>query len=115
MTTSAPSFQHVSWTALDPQALGPGIERKMVIGQSLMACRLRFAPGVVTPVHRHPHEQMTLVLQGRVRFTIEGKDRLAQAGDVVRFPSNVAHGATMLEEEVELIDVFTPIRQDFLG
>ncbi len=114
MTTSAPSFQHVSWTALDPQALGPGIERKMVIGQSLMACRLRFAPGVGTPVHRHPHEQMTLVLQGRVRFTIEGTERIAVAGDALHFPSNVEHGATMLDEEVVLVDLFTPIRQDFL-
>ena len=57
---------------------------------------------------------MTLVLQGKVKFTIEGKDRVVSAGDVLHFASNVSHGATMLDEEVVLIDIFTPLREDFL-
>jgi quercetin dioxygenase-like cupin family protein len=77
-------------------------------------CRLRFAPHVVTAVHAHPHEQITLVERGRVRFTIEGEERLAGAGDVLHFPGGVQHGATMLDEEVVLVDIFSPIRRDFL-
>ena len=79
-----------------------------------MACRLHFAPHVVTPIHRHPHEQMTLVLQGRVLFTIEGSQRVVVAGEVLHFPANVEHGATMLDEEVVLVDIFTPVREDFI-
>jgi len=71
-------------------------------------------PVVVTPVHRHPHEQMTLVERGRVRFFIEGEQRIAGPGDVLHFPSNVEHWATMLDEEVVLVDIFTPLREDFL-
>ncbi len=115
MTTDAGSFQHVSWATLTAESPAQGIERKIVTGQKLMACRLRFSPHVVTPVHRHPHEQMTLVLRGRVRFSIEGSERVVTAGDVLHFPSNVEHGATMLDEEVELVDIFTPIREDFLS
>jgi len=115
MTVDAGGFQHLTWDALAAQRLAEGVERKMVTGQKLMACRLRFAPGTVTAVHRHPHEQMTLVLQGRVRFTIEGNQRIAAAGDVLHFASNVEHGATMLDEEVVLVDIFTPIREDFLS
>jgi quercetin dioxygenase-like cupin family protein len=106
--------QVASWTEITPEAPAAGIERRMMVGQQLMACRLHFAPHVVTPVHTHPHEQMTIVLQGRVLFTIEGEQRIVQAGDVLHFPSNVAHGATMLDEEVVLVDIFTPIREDFL-
>lgn len=107
--------QVISWSEVEAKSVGEGIERRMVWGEQLMACRLRFAPHVVTALHRHPHEQMTFVLQGRVRFTIEGKEQVAQGGDVVHFPSNVEHGATMLDEEVVLIDVFTPVRQDFIA
>jgi len=106
--------QHVAWNVVPVHHPAAGIERQIVAGQQLMACRLRFAPHVVTAIHRHPHEQMTLVLQGRARFTIEGEERLAVAGDVLHFPSGVEHGATILDEEVVLVDLFTPLREDFL-
>jgi quercetin dioxygenase-like cupin family protein len=114
MTEPALPCQHVSWDSVPPTSPAEGIERRIVTGQQLMACRLHFAPHVVTALHRHPHEQVTLVLQGRVRFTIEGRQRIVEAGDVLHFPSNVEHGATMLDEEVVLVDIFTPIREDFL-
>jgi len=108
------TYQHVAWDSLPANSPAQGIERRIVTGQQLMACRLHIAPRVVTPLHRHPHEQMTLVLQGRARFTIEGEERIVAAGDVLHFLSNVEHGATMLDEEVVLVDIFTPVREDFL-
>jgi quercetin dioxygenase-like cupin family protein len=114
MKVPAASWQLVAWETVPVERLAEGIERRLVVGQQLMACRLRFAPHVVTPIHRHPHEQMTLVLEGRVQFAIEGEDRIAEAGDVLHFASNVEHGATMLDEEVVLVDIFTPLREDFL-
>ena len=86
----------------------------MIIGEKLMICRLRFDPFVVTPEHGHPHEQMTIVERGKVRFFIEGAERIAVAGDVLQFPSKCWHGATMMDEEVVLIDIFTPLREEFL-
>jgi quercetin dioxygenase-like cupin family protein len=80
-----------------------------------MVCRLTFAPRVITAVHTHPHEQMTLVERGRVLFIVDGEERVATAGDVLHFPSNLPHGATMLDEEVVLVDIFTPVREDFLS
>jgi quercetin dioxygenase-like cupin family protein len=102
------------WDDVPVECVADGIERQMIVGAKLMVCRLRFRPNVVTATHSHPHEQITLVEKGRVRFTINGDTRIAQAGDVVRFASGVVHGATILDEEVVLIDVFTPIREDFL-
>jgi quercetin dioxygenase-like cupin family protein len=112
--TLLPDFQHRDWSTIPVERVGQGIERQMVWGDRLMVCRLRFAPHVVTPVHTHHHEQITLVERGRVRFTVAGADRISSAGDVLHFPSEVEHGATMLDEEVVLIDIFTPVREDFL-
>jgi quercetin dioxygenase-like cupin family protein len=106
---------HTDWASAPVENIAEGIERQMIVGEKIMICRLRFAPNLVTPAHDHPHEQMTLVEQGRVLFTIGEQQRVAQAGDVLYFPSGVWHGATMLEEEVVLIDIFSPIREDFLA
>jgi quercetin dioxygenase-like cupin family protein len=106
---------HLNWSEIPAEQVGEGIERQMVVGERLMACRLRFAPFVVTPEHEHPHEQMTIVERGRVRFNVEGEERVASAGDVLHFPPGCWHGATMLDEEVVLIDIFTPLREDFLA
>ncbi len=109
-------LQHrFNWAEIPVEKLEEGIERQMIVGEELMICRLRFAPHVVTAAHDHPHEQMTIVERGRVRFTIEHEEKIVQAGDILHFPSGCWHGATMLDEEVVLIDIFTPIREDFLS
>jgi quercetin dioxygenase-like cupin family protein len=108
------SANHWDWDSVPVEELGGGVNRQMIVGERLMVCRLRFAPQVVTPAHDHPHEQITLVERGRVRFIIGTEERIAQAGDVLHFPPGVWHGATMLDEEVVLIDIFTPLREDFL-
>jgi quercetin dioxygenase-like cupin family protein len=107
-------FKHRDWSSIPAEQIGDGIERRMIWGDRLMVCRLRLAPRVVTPVHSHPHEQITLVERGHVTFTIDGQARTASAGDVLHFPSNCRHGATMLDDEVVLIDIFSPVREDFL-
>ena len=107
--------QHLNWSSIPVERPGEGIERQMVVGENVMVCRFRFAPMLVTPEHAHPHEQISIVVSGRVRFFVEGEERIASPGDVLHFPPNCRHGATMMEDEVVLIDIFTPLREDFLG
>jgi len=113
--TSELNPQHTDWSSVPVERLEEGIERQMVVGQKLMVCRLRFAPHVVTPAHDHPHEQLTIVERGRVLFTIGDREHVASPGDVLHFPPGTWHGATMLDEEVILIDIFSPVREDFLS
>ncbi len=108
------AFQHVDWASVPTEHVNVGIARQMVWGERVMVCRLVIAPHTVTPVHSHPHEQVTLVIQGPVEFTIDDQTRIVNTGDVLHFPSNIRHGATMLDREVVLIDIFSPIREDFL-
>jgi quercetin dioxygenase-like cupin family protein len=114
MTVPQILHQQISWERVPADHPQAGIERRMIWGERLMICRLRFDPHVVTAVHAHPHEQMTIVERGRVRFTIDGQERIAATGDVLHFPSHIEHGATMLDEEVVLVDIFSPIREEFL-
>lgn len=109
------AFQHNDWASHPVEQVAEGIQRQMIWGERLMVCRLSLAPGIVTPVHSHPHEQITMVECGRVRFTVAGAERIASAGDVLFFPSGLEHGATMLEEPVVLVDIFSPPREDFLA
>jgi quercetin dioxygenase-like cupin family protein len=114
---SSPSiggFQHRDWATIPVEQIADGIERQMIWGERLMVCRVRMAPHVVTPIHDHPHEQITIVERGRVSFVVGGAARMSAPGDVLHFPPYCRHGATTLDEEVVLIDIFSPVRAEFL-
>lgn len=104
----------MNWDTIPSEQVAEGIQRQMIVGEKLMMCRLKIQPRVVTPVHTHEHEQMTMVERGRVLYIVDGVERICSAGDVLHFRPHQPHGATMLDEEVVLVDVFTPRREDFL-
>jgi quercetin dioxygenase-like cupin family protein len=112
---SVVAVQHLDWSSIPVEKVAEGIERQMFWGDRIMVCRLRFQPHVVTAVHSHPHEQITLVERGRAQFFIEGQSRIVSAGEVLVLPSHCEHGATMLDEEVVLVDIFSPPREDFIA
>lgn len=113
MNITISGYQY-DWETIPFEKIGEGIERQMIVGENMMICRLRFAANTVTPAHEHPHEQMTIVEKGSVSFTLGEEQKVFRAGAVLHFPPNFWHGATMLDEEVILIDIFSPIREDFL-
>ena len=104
-----------NWATVPREHLADGIVRQMVHGEMLMICRLTIAPGTVTAAHSHVHEQMTIVEKGRVKFIVGADEKIFGPGDVLLFPRDFWHGATMLDEEVVLIDIFTPLREEFLS
>ena len=114
MNTGAAWAVRQDWTTIQSEAIAEGIARQMMWGDRVMVCRLTFAPGVVTAVHSHPHEQIAMVERGRVRFTVDGRDYLASPGDILHFRSGCEHGATILDEGAVVIDIFSPVREDFL-
>ncbi len=94
----------------------PGIERKiMAYCDQLMLCQLKFAAGTTSALHKHPHEQITYVISGALKFSVGGQDQIVRAGDVVYMPANVEHGVLLALEESVIVDTFAPKRDDFLG
>src|SRR3982751_5403156 len=62
--------RHLNWSTIPVEQMAEGIQRQMFVGNRMMICRFRFKPFLVTPEHDHPHEQMTIVERGRVRFFV---------------------------------------------
>jgi quercetin dioxygenase-like cupin family protein len=112
LAASSPVFLHgadVPWV----QA-GAGVKRQVLCwNDQVMLVRVVFAAGAEGPAHHHPHVQCTLVASGRFELTIGGETRELVAGDSFIVPSGVVHSARALEAG-ELVDCFTPMREDFL-
>ena len=86
----------------------------LAFNDEIMMVRVIFkTPGPGGPFHAHPHVQITSVESGVFDLTIDGRTERLKAGDSFYVPSGVHHGAVCIEPGV-LVDVFTPMRADFL-
>ena len=91
-----------------------GITLKAISGDKTMMTFFEFEPNAVIPSHKHPHEQITYVIEGEMEFTVEGKTRgLKKAMGVVIY-SNQEHSARILDKPTKAVDAWYPIREDYL-
>ncbi len=94
--------------------LGGGVTRKVLAHlPEEMIVEVRFETGAEGAPHRHPHTQCTYVQSGEFVFTVEGEDFAVRSGDTLAFASGELHGCRCISKGV-LIDVFAPMREDFL-
>ena len=94
--------------------LGGGVTRRVLAySEQLMIVEVNFEAGGVGSVHTHPHCQNTYVKSGRFRFTIDGEPVEVGPGDTIAFPPDIPHGTLCLEAGT-LLDMFTPMRKDFI-
>ena len=97
------------------EAAGDGIRRKVLTyDDGVMMVRVAFEAGAVGAPHQHPHVQCSLVEAGTFDITISGRTQRLVTGDSFLVPPHALHGAVALEAGI-LVDVFTPMREDFLG
>jgi quercetin dioxygenase-like cupin family protein len=95
--------------------VGKGIKRKILANSpTLMICEVTFAKGAVGAIHKHFHEQIAYVKKGSFTYYEEDKTFSIKEGDSYIVAPDVMHGATSLEEESILLDIFTPRWDDFL-
>ena len=100
---------------ISPIALGGGTERRILAHDDpLMAVEVSFETGSEGAPHSHPHTQLSYVLSGSFRYSVEGESVILNPGDTIIVPGGLVHGTVCLEKGV-LLDVFTPERKDFLA
>ncbi len=93
----------------------PGLKRKIMgYDDKIMMVQVHFETGGIGANHQHFHSQTTYVVSGKFEVNIDGDKQILGPGDGFFVAPNLDHGATCLEEGV-LIDVFSPVREDFLG
>jgi quercetin dioxygenase-like cupin family protein len=94
--------------------VGPGNRRRVLIHTpELMQVEFGFDRGAVGALHSHPHVQVSYVAEGSFQVTIDGVTEVITQGGSFIVPAGLVHGVVALEAG-RLIDVFTPMRQDFL-
>lgn len=94
------------------QEIFPGITGRLVHTERSTIADFRIAEGTELPLHHHPHEQTSTVLDGEFLFEIDGVKRICRAGDVAVIPSDTPHRGTALTP-CRIIDVFVPAREDY--
>ena len=107
-------MQLLAWENVKKDILNDKLWRRMVSGEKVMVAQLWLFKDCVIPLHHHESEQISLVLQGTLKFELEGREVMVRAGEVLVIPSNVPHSALAIEDTTG-IDVFSPIRHDWLN
>ena len=111
---SSPRPVHTRWEDVAVEQLNPLIGRHFVVGSNVMVARVLLKQGAIVPMHHHHNEQVSYILEGALKFLIEGEEIIVRAGEVLCIPPNVPHEAHALEDTVDL-DIFNPPRQDWLS
>ena len=99
--------------SLGPQQIWDGITGRTVHGERVSLSVLELEAGAEVPEHAHGNEQVGLLLEGSVRFTIGGETRELRPGATWRILADVPHGVTVGPEGALIVEVFSPIRDDW--
>jgi quercetin dioxygenase-like cupin family protein len=101
------------WETVELETMSDVITRKVISGEKAMVAQVFLKKDAVVPEHHHESEQITYILEGALKFELEGREVVVRKGEVLHIPSNVPHRAVALEDTVDL-DIFSPIREDWL-
>jgi quercetin dioxygenase-like cupin family protein len=100
------------WSQIEKEQLNPLFARQVIHGEKMTVARIHLSKGAVVPPHRHPSEQITMLEQGKVRFTVEGEHTLLEPGQALVTPSGALHNVEALENSLA-VDLFAPPRGDW--
>ena len=113
-TATKITLQYIPWHTIPLEDLNPLLQRQFVVGQEIMLARVLLKKGCIVPLHSHHNEQLTYIVEGALKFYIDGQEIVVHAGEVLCIPANMPHKAEALEDTVDL-DVFTPPRVDWIN
>ena len=102
------------WNRIEKEQLNPKVVRQVIHTETMTIARLSLKQGSFVPEHSHHNEQLTYILDGALKFWIDGREIVVHAGEVLCIPANMPHKAEALEDTVDL-DVFNPPRADWIN
>lgn len=98
---------------IQPISPVPGCRMRTPFGQNIMLSYLEMDEGAEVPLHHHPHEQGGMLLSGTLELTIGDEVRLCQPGSMFMIPPNTPHRAVAVGGPCVVLDVFSPVREDY--
>lgn len=105
--------QWVDFEQLGRFDLADGVDARPLFGEGAMLNLIEFEPGATVPLHSHPHEQLGIVLRGRLTMTIGGDARELGPMQAYAIPGGVEHAGDASPEGALVLDVFRPVREDY--
>jgi len=102
VTTKKAQLKYLPWSGVELENL------------NIMLARVLLKKGCIVPLHSHHNEQITYILEGALKFWIDGKEIVVNAGEVLTIPPHMPHKAEALVDTVDL-DVFNPPREDWIS
>ena len=112
--TKVGELKYIPWKTVELETMNPLLSRQLIVGQDIMIARVLMKKGAIVPLHSHHNEQVTYILEGALKFWIDGKEIVVRAGEVLCIPPHMPHKAEAVEDTVDM-DVFYPPRQDWLN
>jgi quercetin dioxygenase-like cupin family protein len=103
---------HYEWEQIEKVEFFPGCTRQAIHTETMTVARIHLAQGAVVPEHRHLNEQVSVVERGRLRFRVDGRDLILEAGQALVLDPDSPHGVEALEA-CDVIDIFSPPREDW--
>jgi quercetin dioxygenase-like cupin family protein len=97
----------------ESKELVPGVVARTFWGENMLAAVVDLEPNTELPMHSHPHEQVGIVICGQIQFNIAGEIKTLKPGDVYVIPGGVEHGAKTFDDSVQVMDVFSPVREEY--
>ncbi|MCP4542019.1 MAG: cupin domain-containing protein [Chloroflexi bacterium] len=91
----------------------PGVQIRTFWGNEMLLSIVDFFPNSVVPAHSHPHEQAGTVISGTFELTIGGEARWIEQGDTYIIPGGVEHSGKTGDAHAKVLDVFSPVREDY--
>ena len=111
METLAP-FRSLAEIPVTP--LWDGLDARLIHGENATFSVIEIAPNAIASEHRHPHDQIGLCVKGELTLTIDGIARTLRPGDTWCIPPNVVHDAAGGPEGAVVVEIWGPVREDFL-
>lgn len=93
--------------------LVPGIDARTYWGEKMLVAMVDLEANAHLPRHSHPHEQVGTILEGKMEMTIADETKILQPGDVYIIPGGVEHEARTFDAPVRVMDVFSPVREEY--
>src|SRR6266702_2472883 len=113
-TRNVAELKHLPWDQVELETLNPLLQRQLIVGHEVMLARVLLKKGCIVPLHRHVNEQLSYILEGALKFWIDGREIVVHAGEVLTIPPNMPHKAEALEDTIDL-DIFNPPRADWIN
>jgi quercetin dioxygenase-like cupin family protein len=101
-----------NWEDVKLEPMNPLLRRQAIHTANMTVALIHLDNGCVVPEHRHANEQVTVLLQGRLRFLSEGNEYTIAAGQVLQIPPDAPHSVEALEDSLAM-DLFSPAREDW--